>query len=439
MKKGFTLIELIATVLILTTISIVIILGIKAVNEKEKEKKWSSIIDRITSAADVYLEKNSILKQEIYNTGIVKYILVSDLNDEGLLDENELTDPRDEVSVLEKDDLKEVKIYLNDDNALEIEYPITKNKYILFDSKTIYSFIGQEINCLNGVSVYNENNEKIGNEIIEKIEEKSKSYQVINNNIVIDKVGEYELIYHIGENRYMRKIKVIKVEDKYYDISGEYTHIVEATGTYKITASGSQGISGGKGGTVEGEILLTKGTILNLIIGGQEAKYGGGKGQSNGGDSTRVTLNGEIIMIGAGGGGGVSGTPGGEGNSTGGANQGSGAGSSGTNGSGGGASNDYSYICKCETCGGDCIKKCQTTRVCTFRRKEDDSCHKWGSETSCWCVDYSDTYSCNCKTCTKTSLSGNGGTNLISSSFINITKTNGNNFGTGKIIIEFLR
>lgn len=487
MKKGFTLIEMIAAVVLISIISIVIVLGIRSVDEKEKEKKWLDVTGRVISAADVYLEKNPNIKQDIYNTGIIKYLTISEIAELGLLDENELVDPRTDKQLLKEDDLNEVKVYLNDENALEIEYPSIKSKYILFDSKTIYAFVNQEINCLKGITVYNEENQETNVDLIENIREKTNKYQVKNSKITFDEIGSYELIYTIGERNYIRTVKVLKVADKIYDTVGEYNHVIEATGTYRITVSGAQGESGGKGGTVTGKIYLTKGTILNLVVGGQEAKYGGGAGYKNGGDSSRVVMNLKTLLIGAGGGGGIGGGVGGSGNGIGGSDQGSGAGTNGNNGSGGGASYNHQYQCECKTCGGDCKQwktekyDCQTcgggckqwqNKICGCLQCCERMCnpkYSWCSTTRPWschtckcykcgttcvshystyscnckersvCTSGTPTYSCNCKTCTKQSLAGKGGSSVIGNEFIDTEKISGDTSGNGKIIIEFVK
>lgn len=436
-KKGFTLIEMIATVVILSIISIVIVLGISSVKEKENEKKWNNTVNRITSATDVYLEKNNTIKDEIYNTGIIKYISVSEIADAGLLDEKELIDPRDEKSIFNKEDgYTEVKVYLNNNNSLEIEYPSKTSKYIIFDSKTIYAYLGETIDCLKGINVYDESNTKVSTNIIDNIKVKGDIYKVVNNEVTFDEMGEYDLVYSISENTYNRKVKVLKVEDAHYDTIGEYQYVVKATGDYLITVSGAQGQNGGKGGTISGTIHLTKGSVLDLVLGGggASAQYGGGAGSQKGGDSSRVSLNGKFILIGAGGGGGAGGGAGGTGNGKGGANYGSGGGANGTNGSGGGMGYAHSTSCGCSTCGGNCI-----TWLCSVGGRGfrvDDSVFTKPAPEVCSCVARESHYSCGCTTCTTPAQAGAGGSNSAQ----NVTVTSnifGNKTGNGEILISY--
>jgi len=112
-------------------------------------------------------------------------------------------------------------------------------------------------------------------------------------------------------------------------------------GTYDIKANGAQGIRGGLGGSIHGQVVLKKGEKLEITVGGQQAKFGGGAGENNGGDPTIIKMNENILLIGAGGGGGTGATAGGMGTSLGGASVGSTSGSSGKNGGGGGSSFPY--------------------------------------------------------------------------------------------------
>ncbi|MFG3613484.1 hypothetical protein [Rummeliibacillus stabekisii] len=112
-------------------------------------------------------------------------------------------------------------------------------------------------------------------------------------------------------------------------------------GTYDVKANGAQGIKGGLGGSIHGQVDLKKGEKLEMTVGGQQAKFGGGAGENNGGDPTIIKMNENVLLIGAGGGGGTGATAGGMGTSLGGASVGSTSGSSGKNGGGGGSSFPY--------------------------------------------------------------------------------------------------
>ena len=164
----------------------------------------------------------------------------------------------------------------------------------------------------------------------------------------------------------------------------EQTYDVKYSGYYEIDAYGAQGASdiSGKGGHVYGVVYLEKDTKLLINTGGQNGYNGGGSGYYNGGGATTVNASGEDLMIAAGGGGGKSGTAGGNGDSTGGASVGAGAGSDGTNRGGGGSGYNYTYA--------DTYNDCKTGQnTCTggMVSKNCSSCYSkecvGGNETIC--------------------------------------------------------
>jgi hypothetical protein len=79
---------------------------------------------------------------------------------------------------------------------------------------------------------------------------------------------------------------------------------VPHTGTYRITATGAQGGSrvgtGGKGAIIRGDVYLTEGTVLKIIMGqeggndgsggGGSNLYNGGRGGYNGGDGHNSSI-----------------------------------------------------------------------------------------------------------------------------------------------------
>jgi hypothetical protein len=94
------------------------------------------------------------------------------------------------------------------------------------------------------------------------------------------------------------------------------TYTVTVTGTYDITAYGAQGGqggnpnggSGGLGAEIGGELFLTQGEVLQIVVGGAGGFGGGGGGGGGGGTFVIETYNGtnavHIPLVIAGGGGG---------------------------------------------------------------------------------------------------------------------------------------
>jgi hypothetical protein len=133
----------------------------------------------------------------------------------------------------------------------------------------------------------------------------------------------------------------------------DYT--IPVTGTYDITAAGAQGgggeagATGGSGAVISGDISLTAGTQLGIVVGGMglTGNFDGQWGGGGGGGSFVYVLSAlqPLIVAGGGGGSGYDGTgvPGGSGQITtsGQAGFGPGGGTAGTAGSGGGGGTGY--------------------------------------------------------------------------------------------------
>lgn len=91
-----------------------------------------------------------------------------------------------------------------------------------------------------------------------------------------------------------------------YDGSTIQEFTVPVTGTYDITAAGAQGgagdfYSGGRGATVGGDVSLTAGAVLDIVVGGQG---GIGFGGGGGGGSFVFYMSAPLPLVVAGGGGG---------------------------------------------------------------------------------------------------------------------------------------
>ena len=259
---------------------------------------------------------------------------------------------------------------------------------------------------------------------------------------------------------YVANMENIVIPEYTFDYTEtDQTLVVPVNGTYQLEVCGAQGNGGGNGGCVTGQVALNKGDILVIKTGGTNGYNGGGSGAQNGGGATTITLNGTILVAGAGGGGGTGGTAGGSGTGTGGAkpsNCGS-AGSNGSNAGGGGSSASCSYTGSCSYRYYDC-DRCKEQvwdgtygccNTCNPTSQNGGTC-----VTNCWgcgCASCGKNYTtewvdCNCgyktgyESCTKTSSgnAGKGGSNIIASSVKTISNTAGTNSGNGTAKVQYV-
>lgn len=99
MKKGFTLIEIIICITLITIIGVGSFIGVKLVNDKIKTTKLEQITDKAIEAAQVYIETDKQSYNELYSNQNGVSIPIKLLVDEGLLDISNTT--------LEDKDLKD--------------------------------------------------------------------------------------------------------------------------------------------------------------------------------------------------------------------------------------------------------------------------------------------------------------------------------------------
>lgn len=84
-KKGFTLVELLAVVVILLAISVIAVSSISAAIERNKEKQNESKIEIIISHAKLYYDEH---KNSLGASGYID-ITVLDLNESEIVDSND--------------------------------------------------------------------------------------------------------------------------------------------------------------------------------------------------------------------------------------------------------------------------------------------------------------------------------------------------------------
>lgn len=96
MKKGFTLIEIIICITLITIIGVGSFIGVKLVNDKIKTTKLEQITDKAIEAAQVYIETNKESYDQLYNNKNGVSLPLQLLVDKGLLniDNTDLT-PKD--------------------------------------------------------------------------------------------------------------------------------------------------------------------------------------------------------------------------------------------------------------------------------------------------------------------------------------------------------
>ena len=151
MRKGYTLVELLVTILLLGLLGGVIIFNVNSISNKNKKNEYKRYIETIISAAKVYSNVNTVAFSELYDNKAFIYIELGDLVKEGLLDE-ELKNPYTKEVIDEKD---KVKANLDSSGVLTFTYPIDKNeKEVFLVALDDYVINGETYDCLTGLNTY---------------------------------------------------------------------------------------------------------------------------------------------------------------------------------------------------------------------------------------------------------------------------------------------
>lgn len=160
MKKGFTLIEIIlciALISVISTISIVCFI------KDDKDKEYNKIITEVVSAADVYFSSNNNLSEKINNNYGYLVLTLNELNSVGMIDENNIIDKfsnigkyyEDNPNSYEKMVLIDESLAYGTESTLRILYPYQENDkkiYANLNPITIEYHEKDNFNCDFGIS-----------------------------------------------------------------------------------------------------------------------------------------------------------------------------------------------------------------------------------------------------------------------------------------------
>ncbi|MBO4601395.1 MAG: prepilin-type N-terminal cleavage/methylation domain-containing protein [Bacilli bacterium] len=283
-KKGFTMIELLAVIVVLGVIISIASLSISKIMEKNKQKAYETKVEVILKQAKQYAYDNENIfynSDKRFGNYVCEVISVQDLISGGYIDAND----------------KELVDDVNGDQVV-ITNPLTQ----------------ESMTTLN-ILLY----------IKSKESPSSPKY---------DSVGIYNgsIVSALDLETSVCKVATNKVVSEFADSQTEQTMTIDKTGTYVIEAWGAQGggntqENGGYGAYAYAEVDLTEGQVLYINVGGQgnnnTGGYNGGGNAANsanykgygGGGATSVALRSgllstlssnvsDILLVAAGGGGG---------------------------------------------------------------------------------------------------------------------------------------
>ncbi|MCR4581162.1 MAG: type II secretion system GspH family protein [Bacilli bacterium] len=150
--KGFTLVELIATIVILGLIAAVIIVNVSSISKKSTEKEYEAFREAVLSAAQAYSIKESENFNSLFIDRSFVYFTVGDLITGGYLRES-LINPYTKEKI---DPNGKIKAVLDSNTgSIRFDYPASNDnteQYLV--SQMDYVINGEPYDCMTGIGTY---------------------------------------------------------------------------------------------------------------------------------------------------------------------------------------------------------------------------------------------------------------------------------------------
>ncbi len=196
-KKGFTLVELLVTIVLLGIVASIVIYNMTSVSKTSKETEYERFVAAVKSAAGVYADLNKEIFNELYVNKSYIYIKVEDLVKSGTLKED-LKNPYTEKNI----GLDEL-VKANLDNVsgdLKFEYPLeTAEKETFLVALSDYVVWGEGYDCMQGAGSYQLSlSKENGDLIMLDDEEERNKYSFACSmpaNFNKEEAGNYEVEY----------------------------------------------------------------------------------------------------------------------------------------------------------------------------------------------------------------------------------------------------
>ena len=150
--KGFTLVELIATIVILGLIAAVIIVNVTSISKKSTDKEYESFRETVLSAAQTYTSKETEIFGSLFKDRSYIYFTVGDLIEAGYLRDNIINPYTKEVI----DPNGRIKAVLDPTTgAIRLDYPAedvaTEQSLVAMMD---YVVNGEPYDCMTGIGTY---------------------------------------------------------------------------------------------------------------------------------------------------------------------------------------------------------------------------------------------------------------------------------------------
>ena len=149
-KKGFTLIEAIVSLALLSLIGVAVGISLNKIFKNQEVKNYDEYVEKVKSSVLLYVNNTVELINKLNNNYSYTVVKVKDLVDNGYINKN-LTNPETKEKINQND---LAKIYYNEDYEMMVEYPYTKKDEIyLYTMNYSITYKSDEENlCYKGLN-----------------------------------------------------------------------------------------------------------------------------------------------------------------------------------------------------------------------------------------------------------------------------------------------
>lgn len=209
MKKGFTLVELIVVITLLTLVSVVVGVSFNKVSKQTKENDEFSFVEKVVSATNLYVENSLTIKNDLESNKGYVIIKLDDLIKDGLISANMIDPDTNKVISENSEKSKEIMITMDSNNTIKVKWNVKKE-----DKKEYYLNVPDiviDLSIANAVTDwcnYQLNNVKYveTSGIINKNINANSIIKGCTNNIPkVLKLGDYKIIYEYEANNGFKK------------------------------------------------------------------------------------------------------------------------------------------------------------------------------------------------------------------------------------------
>jgi prepilin-type N-terminal cleavage/methylation domain-containing protein len=151
-SKGFTLVELLVTVVLLGVVATIVVVNMTGISKQGQDREYEAFRQAVISAATAYSASNEDVFANLYIDKAYMYITTGDIIGSGYLDES-LVNPMTKERIGKDEKIKAVLD--TSSGALKFEYPAenseTEQFLVALDD---YVINGEPYDCMNGIGSY---------------------------------------------------------------------------------------------------------------------------------------------------------------------------------------------------------------------------------------------------------------------------------------------